>query len=172
MGNYSPFPPLYRGRPVLNIHQVSQYSIQGANPMSVKKDKLKDILKQILQHIQRTNEFLGSLIPMIENMEKAALSPPIIAKVKNNSGFLSVDKAVQFTGYSRSYIYKLTHSNQIPFYKPTNGRLFFRQSELEDFLLRNKRAANYEISNKANEILNSRETNRVHSRRKNQGGKK
>ncbi len=67
-----------------------------------------------------------------------------------------MQEAVEFTGYSESYIYKLIHSRKIPYYKPTKGKVFFRQSELEEFLLHRKHSADYEVSNKADEILNER----------------
>jgi excisionase family DNA binding protein len=61
---------------------------------------------------------------------------------------------MELTGYSRSYIYKLTHMKKIPCYKPTGGRLFFCESEIMDFLSRNRQAADYEVSEQADAILN------------------
>ena len=60
---------------------------------------------------------------------------------------LSVDEAAKFTGYSRNYLYKLIHQKKIPHFKPMGGRVFFRQKELEDFLFRNRQAADYEGGN-------------------------
>jgi excisionase family DNA binding protein len=85
---------------------------------------------------------------------------------------LTTEEAVAFIGISRSYLYKLVHQNKIPHYKPFGGKLYFKQSELENFIFRNKKAADYEVSDTANEILNGRETNRVHSQRKKMQGKK
>jgi excisionase family DNA binding protein len=67
---------------------------------------------------------------------------------------IQLDKVMELTGYSRSYIYKLVHFKQIPYYKPTGGRLFFHESEILDFLSRNKIAADYEVLEQANAILN------------------
>jgi excisionase family DNA binding protein len=58
------------------------------------------------------------------------------------------------TGFSRSYIYKLVHWKKMPYHKPTQGRLFFYESEVLDFLSRGKRAADYEVSERADAILN------------------
>jgi excisionase family DNA binding protein len=66
---------------------------------------------------------------------------------------IRVSKVMEMTGYSRSYIYKLVHFKQIPCYKP-QGRLFFYESEVLDFLSRNRQAADYEVSDQANAILN------------------
>ena len=57
---------------------------------------------------------------------------------------LGVKEAVVFTGLTRNYIYKLIHQKKIPHYKPTGGRVFFKQEELESFIFRNRQAASYE----------------------------
>jgi predicted DNA-binding transcriptional regulator AlpA len=68
--------------------------------------------------------------------------------------FIRIDKVIELTGYSRSYIYKLVHWKKIPCRKPTRGQLFFYESEILDFLSRNRQAADYEVSAQANAILN------------------
>jgi len=57
---------------------------------------------------------------------------------------LSVLEAAKITGLSRNYIYKLICQKKIPFYKPTGGRVFFKQEELDGFIFRNRQAADYE----------------------------
>jgi excisionase family DNA binding protein len=67
-----------------------------------------------------------------------------------------IKEAMEFTGYSRPYLYKLVHFGQIPCYKPTGnkGRVFFKPSDLTKFVYKNRQAADYELSEKANDILN------------------
>jgi excisionase family DNA binding protein len=67
---------------------------------------------------------------------------------------IRISKVMELTGYSRSYIYKLTHWKKIPYYRPTNGQLFFYESEIMNFLSRNRQAADYEVSEQADAILN------------------
>jgi predicted DNA-binding transcriptional regulator AlpA len=67
---------------------------------------------------------------------------------------IRMNKVMEISGYSRSYIYKLVHWKKIPCHRPTNGRLFFYESEILDFLARNRQAADYEVSEQANAILN------------------
>ena len=67
---------------------------------------------------------------------------------------LTVKEAMKFLGYSRSYIYKLVHWKMIPCHKPTNGKLFFKQAELEVFCYRKKQLADYEVTEAAEAILN------------------
>jgi excisionase family DNA binding protein len=61
---------------------------------------------------------------------------------------------MELTGFSRSYLYKLVHWGRLPCHKPTNGRLFFYESEVFNFLARSKQAAGYELAERANSILN------------------
>ena len=67
-----------------------------------------------------------------------------------------MERVMELTGYSRSYIYKLVHWKKIPCHKPAGkgGKLFFLESEIIDFLTRNRQAADYEVSEKADAILN------------------
>jgi predicted DNA-binding transcriptional regulator AlpA len=67
---------------------------------------------------------------------------------------IRIDKVMELSGFSRSYIYKLVHWEKIPCHRPTHGWLFFYESEVLDFLGRNRQAADYEVAEKANSILN------------------
>ncbi|GHV64188.1 hypothetical protein AGMMS49587_16060 [Spirochaetia bacterium] len=66
---------------------------------------------------------------------------------------LSISEAAEFTGLKTSYLYKLIHLGKIPCYKPTGGRVFFKQEELETFVFRGKHSADYEVSEAADRIL-------------------
>jgi len=65
-------------------------------------------------------------------------------KSEIKKAFLSVREACIFMGIKEGYIYQLIHKKKIPYYKPSGGRVFFRQGELEEFLSRNRHAADYE----------------------------
>jgi excisionase family DNA binding protein len=67
---------------------------------------------------------------------------------------LGVAEAAAFTGLSPNYLYKLIHLRKIPFYKPTGGRVYFRRAELEEFVFRGKISADYEVAQKADQVLN------------------
>jgi predicted DNA-binding transcriptional regulator AlpA len=68
---------------------------------------------------------------------------------------IRINKVMEISGYSRSYIYKLVHWKKIPCHRPTaGGKLFFYESEILDFLCRNRQAADYEVSERADAILN------------------
>lgn len=65
---------------------------------------------------------------------------------------IGLKEAAELLGYKPSYIYYLVHYKKIPFRK--SGKLRFLKSELIEFMKRNRSAADYEVSEKANDILN------------------
>jgi excisionase family DNA binding protein len=66
---------------------------------------------------------------------------------------MTVEQAAEYTHLSPVYIYELVRKKKIPYYKP-KGRLYFKQDELEGFIFRNRVAADYEVSDMADAILN------------------
>jgi len=56
-----------------------------------------------------------------------------------NKEVLTFDEASDYTGISRSYLYKLTASGKIPHSKPNGKILFFDKKKLVEWLLQNKR---------------------------------
>jgi len=58
----------------------------------------------------------------------------------------TIDEATAFLNLSKNYVYKLVSKKKIPYYKPMGGRLFFKPSDLEDFLFRNRQSADYEAT--------------------------
>lgn len=63
---------------------------------------------------------------------------------------LTFNEAAEYTGLSKSYLYKLTSTHQIPHYKPMGKCLFFNRLELEAFLQQNRVNTVDEISSQAN----------------------
>jgi len=51
---------------------------------------------------------------------------------------LTFNEAAAYTGLSKSYLYKLTASRQIPHSKPMGKQLYFDREELDQWLLRNE----------------------------------
>lgn len=58
---------------------------------------------------------------------------------------LTLDEAVAYLKISKSYLYKLTHRKEIPFYKPSGKLIYFKKSELDDWVLRNRESNSNEI---------------------------
>lgn len=70
---------------------------------------------------------------------------------------LTLNELAIYTGFSKSHIYKLTHQNKIPHYKPTGKCIFFNINEVNNWLMQNRASTNLEIEQKASEyLLNSK----------------
>ncbi len=49
---------------------------------------------------------------------------------------LTLDDVVDLLGYTKGYMIQLMHKKQIPYYKPTNGKPFFKYSEIEEWVFK------------------------------------
>ncbi len=50
---------------------------------------------------------------------------------------LNFNEASEFIGMSKSTLYRLTSTGNIPHYKPTGKNIFFNRGELQNWMLRN-----------------------------------
>ncbi|RXG14294.1 excisionase family DNA binding protein [Leeuwenhoekiella aestuarii] len=62
---------------------------------------------------------------------------------------LNFDEACDFTGISKSFMYKLTSSRQIPHCKPNGKLIYFEREKLEKWLLQNYKQSNAELEEEA-----------------------
>jgi len=70
---------------------------------------------------------------------------------------LNFDEACDYTGISRSYMYKLTSSRVIPHSKPTGKIIFFDREKLDEWLLKRPTLTLEDIERQApNYILNNK----------------
>jgi excisionase family DNA binding protein len=67
---------------------------------------------------------------------------------------LNLKEAAEFLGFKPSYIYNLVHFGKLTAYKPCGKILYFKQSDLEKFVFRNKKTADFELAEQAETILN------------------
>lgn len=65
---------------------------------------------------------------------------------------LNVEELADYTGFKKSYVYKLVHENLIPFSKPNGKVLFFDRQKIDDWLLNNKYKSSEEIEKEAIEF--------------------
>lgn len=58
---------------------------------------------------------------------------------KSKEEVIPLNEAAEFLKVSKSCLYKKTSQKQVPYYKPPGCKqIYFRKSELEDWLLSNK----------------------------------
>lgn len=66
---------------------------------------------------------------------------------------LSFNEAHQYLGVSKSHLYKLTSSKSISFFCPQGKRLYFKRTELDAWLLRNRSETHEGIEKQASNYL-------------------
>ena len=52
----------------------------------------------------------------------------------NDKNILTVEGLMDYTGFSRKQIYKLTSTRRIPHYKPSGRKLFFKKDEIDEWI--------------------------------------
>lgn len=80
----------------------------------------------------------------LDRIEKLALG---------NKRVLTFEEASRYTGFSESYLYKLTSARKIPFSKPNGKVLYFDRDKLDNWLLQNPRMCTDEIEEQASKYL-------------------
>lgn len=58
---------------------------------------------------------------------------------------LNFHEAAAYMELSHSHLYKMTSSDEIPFYKPNGKKLYFKRAELDSWLLRNRSTTTEEL---------------------------
>ena len=79
---------------------------------------------------------------------------------------LDIKELAEYTGYKKSYLYKLVSKNKIPHHKPNGGRLFFTRDEIDAWLTSNRITPENEI-----DIEASNAVKRLHGYGKKQEGR-
>lgn len=62
---------------------------------------------------------------------------------------LTFSEAVEYTGFTTSYLYKLMSQRIVPYYKPNGKSCFFDRAELENWMLSNRVTTNAELDSEA-----------------------
>ncbi len=72
-----------------------------------------------------TNEFIEKRLDKIESL------------LIGQKDVFTFDECCQYTGISKTYMYKLTCSNRVPHFKPHGKTIYFSKSEIDSWLLKN-----------------------------------
>lgn len=108
-----------------------------------------------------TDAMTGANAPMsgvIETMSETMVLSRELAKAISRGVAIcckeiwTLDELSEYTGFSKSHVYKLMMNRQIPHYKPCGKMCFFKRHEIENWLQMNPVATNEEISLKARQI--------------------
>jgi len=71
----------------------------------------------------------------------------------NQANLLSFEEAVKFLKISKSYLYKLTHQRRVPHFKPNGKKIYFLESDLRDWILKNLIKTSEEIDQDATDYV-------------------
>jgi len=66
---------------------------------------------------------------------------------------LSFSEACEYLEISSSHLYKLTSTDTIPHYKPNGKKIYFKRTEIDNWLLSNRSASTSEIEQQAANYL-------------------
>lgn len=74
----------------------------------------------------------------------------------NNKKIFTVDELSEYTGFSKSYIYKLVARNELPFSKPLGKILFFEKLKIDEWILQKSNKSSIDIQNQAESYVFSK----------------
>jgi len=68
--------------------------------------------------------------------------------------FLSFNQAIQYLDVSKSFLYKLTSQGRITFYKPSGKLIYFKISDLNNWIQQNEILSTASIQDQCSTYLN------------------
>jgi excisionase family DNA binding protein len=71
---------------------------------------------------------------------------------------LNLKQAAAFLGLKPSYVYNLVYFGKLAVHKPGGKLLYFKQADLEAYAFQNRKAADFELAEQADEILTGKGT--------------
>lgn len=87
---------------------------------------------------------IEKLVARIETLESL-----IREQLLTQKAALTFNEAVQYMGISESQLYRLTWQRVIPTFKPGGKLLFFKRSDLDNWMLSKRRKSDHEIKSEA-----------------------
>jgi len=90
-----------------------------------------------------------------KNLEKelAEIKQLLTVQSYQNDEPLSIDEACKFTGFKKSYLYKLTCQKDIPYFKPNGKLIYFSKADLQKWIFRNKHKSRQEIQAESETLM-------------------
>lgn len=90
-------------------------------------------------------------------MEKSEIILNKLSRIEklilNTKKIFSVEELSDYTGYSKSTIYKMTQKGVLPYSKPNGKHIFFSKEKIDQWLLSNSSQSHSEIKAKAEEYI-------------------
>ena len=115
--------------------------LEFSDILNAKIEAYDEILECIDSFDSVPKELVFKLIEKIEKVEKYTL---LAAK-----NVLNFEDVALLTGLSKSHLYRLTCTHQIPHYKPNGKQLYFDRAEVEAWMKQGKIATDEEVEQRA-----------------------
>ena len=100
---------------------------------------MKEIINSFLQFVEQSIN-----AKVAEGLQAAGVRGYVLEKK-----MLSIDDVSVLTGLSKSHLYKMTCSHQIPYYKPNGKLMYFDKAEIEEWMRQNRIETTDEAEQKA-----------------------
>lgn len=71
---------------------------------------------------------------------------------------LSFKEACSYLNLSPGWLYKLTHKNEIPFYKPNGKKIYFRKDELISWMTQKPVKSSEQIKREADKYISEKQS--------------
>lgn len=150
MGNVEKLQEFTGGGIISNVNGKSVYMFadRDGHVMTAPESSWLCSLPNGYYEVMYDDDFKREYTPYIEEREKETLldirdQMQSLAKMITNNctctkEVLTKDEASIYLGVSVSYLHKLTMKRQIPFYTPFGKQHYFKRSELDEWITRNK----------------------------------
>lgn len=89
-----------------------------------------------------------------------------VALTQKNDEVLNANQAASYLDISLSHLYRLTSERRLQYYKPGGGRIYFRKSELDAYILARPVSTREEIKILADRFINTRVSTRIGQKRR------
>lgn len=89
---------------------------------------MKELINSFLQFVEQSIN-----AKVAEGLQAAGVRGYVLEKK-----MLSIDDVSVLTGLSKSHLYKMTCSHQIPYYKPNGKLMYFDKAEIEEWMRQNR----------------------------------
>ncbi|MFD0792060.1 helix-turn-helix domain-containing protein [Mucilaginibacter litoreus] len=66
---------------------------------------------------------------------------------------LTIDEAADYMGISKSWLYKMTMSGELPTYRPGGKRIYLKRSDINQWMSSKRRSSASEIEQAANDYI-------------------
>ncbi|QIJ90173.1 hypothetical protein C7H62_2365 [Mesoflavibacter sp. HG96] len=85
----------------------------------------------------------------------------ILIEIKNilekqnlvSKDILNFDEALSYLKVSKSFLYKMTSKGEITYYKPNGKLIYFKRTDLDDWMLRNEVSGTNELEDEVDNFL-------------------